>query len=288
VTRSLAVLLVAVLALLAGCSEPVEEAGVEVTGPLLEEPTITYPRPLEIAEAKHAVVVEGTGERLRPDEPVLLHYRLESATTGELVDQTYGSLPKAYLLTPEDLSLELYQALLGVRVGSRVLLLAPGDETAGTVPTVLVADVLPTRAEGQPVEPREGLPAVTEGEGGAPVVTIPEGEPPEELEVQALVRGSGPQITADSTLVVQYTMVRWSDGTVVDSTWEATGPRAFSLAETITGWNQGLLEQTVGSRVLLVVPPNLAFGDQEGHDLAGETVVYVVDLLAATEPKKEG
>lgn len=275
------------LGLLLGCSEQVKEATIEVEGPLLTEPTITYTPPFDIPATKSSLIVEGQGERLVSDEPVLLHYRLESAATGELIDQTFGGLPKTYLLVPEEMSLELYDALVGLRVGSRMLLQTPGDEAAGTVPSVLVADILSTEAEGNPVEPREGLPVVHVDDEGVPQVEIPEGDPPGEIEVQTLIRGSGAQITSESTVVVQYTMVRWSDSTIVDSTWDALGPRAFSLAEALTGWTLGLAEQTVGSRVLLVVPPRAAFGEEPGHDLSGETIVYVVDILAATTPEED-
>lgn len=270
-----------------GCSEPPPEATVEVEGPLLSEPVVTYTAPFPVESTRSEVVVEGNGKRLRSDKPVLLHYRLESAVTGELIDQTFAGLPKTYLLTPEDMSLELYEALVGVPIGSRILLLTTGDEEIGTAPTVLVADVLPTEATGAPVEPRDGLPVVTVDDDGMPQVAIPAGDPPEDLEVQTLVRGSGAQVSGQSTVVVQYTMVRWRDGEVVDSTWEALGPRAFSLAEAITGWALGLAEQTVGSRVLLVVPPAAAFDEQEDHDLTGEAVVYVVDILAATTEEED-
>lgn len=284
-TRTRLALLLAPLAalgLLVGCSEPPVPPSVTVEGPPGSEPVVRYPVPFEIAETSSDVVVEGNGPRLRADEPVLLHYRLESAATGELIDQTFTGLPKTYLLTPEDLSLELYEALVRVRVGSRVLLLTTGDPEIGTVPTVLVADVLPTEATGTPVEPRADLPVVTLDDDGVPQVSIPDADPPSELEVQTLVRGSGEQVSTQSTVVVQYMMVRWRDGEVVDSTWEALGPRSFSLAEAITGWTLGLAEQTVGSRVLLVVPPAAAVGDEGGNDLTGETVVHVVDILAAT------
>lgn len=274
------------LGLLAGCSETLETPTIEVEGPPLTEPTITYAAPFEISSTSSRVVVEGNGERVRSDKPVLIHYRLESAQSGEVIDQTFGALPKTYLLTPEDMSLELYEALVGVHVGSRVLLLTAGDDELGTIPTVLVADVLPTEATGAPVEPRPDLPVVVVDEEGVPQVEIPQSDPPEELEVQTLVRGSGAQVSGQSTVVVQYTMVRWRDSMVVDSTWEALGPRSFSLAEAITGWTLGLAEQTVGSRVLLVVPPATAV-DEESNDLTRETVVYVVDILAATTPEED-
>ena len=275
------------LTLLAGCSEPPPEATVDVEGAPFLEPTITYPAPFEVPSTESSIIVEGTGPRLVSEEPVLLHYRLESAETGELIDQTFGGLPKTYLLTPEDMGLGLYEALLGAPVGSRILLVTERDEATDTVPTILVADVAPTAAVGAPVEPREDLPVVTIDDDGVPQVEIPDSEPPGELEVQTLVRGSGEQVSSDSTVVVQYTTVRWRDGLVVDSTWEALGPRSFSLAEAITGWNTGLAEQTVGSRVLLVVPPAAGFGDRAEHDLTGETVVYVVDILAATTPEED-
>lgn len=278
---------VVALGLLLGCSEPPLAPTIDVAGTPLTEPIITYTPPFEIGSTSSSVVVEGNGPRLQSDEPVLLHYRLESATTGELIDQTFGGLPKTYLLTPEDMSLELYDALRGKRVGSRILLLTAADDDSGTASTVLVADVLPTEATGTAVEPRADLPVVSVDDDGMPQVEIPEGDPPAELEVQTLLRGSGEQVSGQSTVVVQYTMVRWSDGMVVDSTWEALGPRAFSLAETITGLNQGLAEQSVGSRILLVVPPVTALDDQENHDLTGETVVYVVDILAATTPEED-
>lgn len=279
---------VVALALLTGCSsEPPPEETVEVEGAPFLEPEITYAAPFEITSTESSLVVEGNGPRLESEQPVLLHYRLESAETGELIDQTFGGLPKKYLLTPEEMSLELYEALLGVTVGSRVLLLTQGDEERAVAPTVLVADIVPTEATGSPVETRTDLPVVTVSDDGVPQVEIPDADPPEELEVQTLLRGSGEQVTGESTVVVQYTSVRWRDGLVVDSTWEALGPRSFSVAETITGWNAGLAEQTVGSRVLLVVPPAAGFGDGGDHDLTGETVVYVVDILAATTPQED-
>lgn len=275
------------LTLLVGCSEPPLEETVEVAGAPFLEPEITYSAPFEIASTESSLVVEGNGPRLMSEEPVLLHYRLESAENGELIDQTFGGLPKKYLLTPEEMSLPLYEALVGEPVGSRVLLLSAADQATSTAATVLVADIVPTTAVGAPVEARTDLPAVTVDDDGVPQVAIPDADPPEDLEVQTLLRGSGEQVTGESTVVVQYTTVRWRDGLVVDSTWDALGPRSFSLAETITGWNTGLAEQTVGSRVLLVVPPAAGFGDGGDHDLTGETVVYVVDILAATTPEED-
>ncbi len=51
----------------------------------------------------------------------------------------------------------------------------------------------------------------------------------------------------------------------------------------IDGWVQGLVGKTVGSQVLLVVPPELGYGDAGSGDAipGGATLVFVVDILAA-------
>ena len=51
----------------------------------------------------------------------------------------------------------------------------------------------------------------------------------------------------------------------------------------IDGWQQGLTGQTVGSQVLLIVPPDLGYGDAGSGDTipGGATLVFVVDILAA-------
>ena len=52
----------------------------------------------------------------------------------------------------------------------------------------------------------------------------------------------------------------------------------FPLTGVIKGWTQGLTGKTVGSRVLLVVPKDLAYGDQGQGDAKGD-LVFVVDIL---------
>ncbi|MNW70760.1 FK506-binding protein [compost metagenome] len=50
------------------------------------------------------------------------------------------------------------------------------------------------------------------------------------------------------------------------------------------GWQQGLVGQTVGSQVLLVIPPELAYGAEasESNPLGGETLIFVLDILDAS------
>ena len=81
------------------------------------------------------------------------------------------------------------------------------------------------------------------------------------------------------TVFVQYTGVKWSDGSVFDSSWDRGQPSAFQTTGVVAGFQQALEGQTVGSQVLVVIPPEFGYGAQDGHDLQNETLVFVVDIL---------
>ncbi|HEY9441362.1 MAG TPA: FKBP-type peptidyl-prolyl cis-trans isomerase, partial [Streptomyces sp.] len=58
--------------------------------------------------------------------------------------------------------------------------------------------------------------------------------------------------------------------------------QTFPLAQvTLKGLKNGLVGKKVGSRVLLVVPPDQAFGDKAQQAIpANSTLVFAVDILA--------
>jgi peptidylprolyl isomerase len=275
-------LAVVVAGALVGCS-PTGDApmDVEVSGEPGTAPELTFPTPLDVGVQRVEVLVEGTGPKLVEGQPVLLDFFAESATDGSVIAQTYDSEPRAYILSQDSLGPDLHAALRDERVGARILQIAPGR--GDTPAAVAVYDVLSTRAVGDPVEPREGMPTVTLSSNGEPTVTIPDADPPSDLVVQPLIRGLGPQVSAGSVVTVQYVGVTWSDGEVFDSTW-ADGKLPANLPIGVgsvpEGWDEGIVEQTVGSQVLLVLPPDSGVGGDDA--LAGQPLVFVVDILAAT------
>lgn len=283
--RALALLLaVGVVAGAAACTEePEPPPQVVVTGEPGGTPELEFAAPLTITEPSVEVIAEGTGPELADGGPVLVNFYAESAADGSLINETYSGEPRAYVLSEEYIGVEIYRALRGQRVGSRILHVVPPSEgqPAGTV---AVFDILPTRAEGEAVPPREGLPVVEVADDGTPTVMVPpEVAPPTDLVIQPLVRGNGPQVVAGQVITVQYVGVRWSDGSVFESSWD-TGelPVSFPIGvqSVLEGWDAGLVEQPVGSQVLLVVPPSMAYGGTP-NELAEETLVYVVDILSA-------
>ena len=130
--------------------------------------------------------------------------------------------------------------------------------------------------------PAAGLPTVTLDADGKPTVTPVAGDPPTTLVVQPLIKGTGAEVTADQTLTVNYSLFLW-DGTPVESSFDSGEPATFALNAVIPGWTEGLAGQTVGSQVLLVVPPDKGYGDQASDSIpANSTLIFVVDILAAS------
>lgn len=270
--------------------------------------------PLSVAETSIQEIEPGEGEAATAEQDVELRYLAVNGTTGEEIISTFttdetvtmslanpnllpgflnsleGSKPgQSFIvaMSPEDAFGEQGNAGLGI---------GPNDTVVFYVEVVGASTPL-TQAEGEEVEPVEGLPTV-EADGTSPAtITIPEGEePPSELVVQPLIQGEGAEIEAGQTVRMQYTGVQWSDGEQFDTSLQE-GRSAFEtvigVGQVIAGWDEGLIGQTVGSRVLLVIPPGMAYGEapadddeasataQPPHALAGETLVFVVDILAA-------
>jgi peptidylprolyl isomerase len=84
-------------------------------------------------------------------------------------------------------------------------------------------------------------------------------------------------------VLVQYKGVVWDGGKEFDSTYGRKQLTSFSLQQVVKGWSQGLTGKKVGSRVLIVIPPDLGYGDSppDGSGIGKDsTLVFSVDILA--------
>jgi peptidylprolyl isomerase len=127
-----------------------------------------------------------------------------------------------------------------------------------------------------------GLPAVTANAGEAPTITPPTGDAPATLQTQDIIVGTGAEVLPTSTLRVHYTLMSWSSGEVLESSWTSGQPATFPLSGVIAGWQEGLPGTKVGGRRLLVIPPSLGYGPSAGHPLEKETLIFTVDIIAVS------
>ena len=104
-------------------------------------------------------------------------------------------------------------------------------------------------------------------------------DPPTDVVVQTIKKGDGPEVTGQTQVRLAYTGVTWADNKVFDTTWDGEPP-STTLDTLVPGLADALKGQTVGSQVLIVVPPDQGYGDsQQGGVPANSTLVYVVDIL---------
>jgi peptidylprolyl isomerase len=116
-----------------------------------------------------------------------------------------------------------------------------------------------------------------------PKVTVPDGEPPKELEEVEVVEGDGAEAKSGDEVTVQYVGVGYDSEEEFDSSWSRNEPFTFTLGagEVIKGWDQGVAGMKEGGRRELIIPANLAYGS-EGTGPIGpnETLIFVIDLLS--------
>ena len=117
------------------------------------------------------------------------------------------------------------------------------------------------------------------------VVQLPSG-----IQYSVITRGTGtvrPAVT--STVVVNYRGML-IDGTEFDSTWAHGAPVSFTVNKVIRGWQDVIPRMHVGDRWRVVIPPQLAYGENGALPRIGpnEALVFEIELLdikpAAAKP----
>lgn len=263
---------------------------VTVSGEPGQKPTVTFNPAFVGTEETFRVISEGDGPVVEDGQRVSLDYVAISGADGSELDSTYGQATQAVTASSKSLTPALANALIGQKVGSRVMVSADQTQAQTGAWVIFVfdirsADTLPTSASGTPQAPQAGFPTITV-ENGVPKIATPTGNPPNTLSTEVLIKGDGPAITAGQTVTMQYTGIIWATGKEFDSSWGGD-PVDFPVGtgQVIAGFDEGLVGQTVGSRVVLVIPPDKGYGTS-GNSSAGisgtDTLVFVVDLLAAS------
>ncbi len=71
------------------------------------------------------------------------------------------------------------------------------------------------------------------------------------------------------------------DGTEIDNSYKRGEPAAFSLNQLIKGWSEALQLMTVGSKWMLYIPSDIAWGEQGSGPVIppNATIVFEVELI---------
>jgi hypothetical protein len=255
---------------------------VTIDGEVGEISNATFTLAQSFDEIERTVVTEGDGDKIAAGDYV--HYALSAfdSETGERLGDA-GYVADDMLPVPVSAESPLGQILGCATIGTRVSVALPGTENSN--PAIYIVDVLgvtPLAAWGEEQPAADGMPTVTLADDGQPSVELPEGEAPTDLKISVLKKGDGPAVTAGDTTLLQYYGVSWNTGENFDSSWKNGAPISIDGNTYVQGFIEALEGQTVGSQILVVIPPALGYGEGEVNDsdLKGQTLVFVIDILA--------
>ncbi|MFZ4155961.1 FKBP-type peptidyl-prolyl cis-trans isomerase [Streptomyces pseudogriseolus] len=247
-------------------------------------------------------VIAGGGRTIAENDFVVANYLGQVWSTAKVFDNSYDrKQPLAIQLAQGTIIDGWRYGLVGRKTGSRVQMAIPptwgyGDQgnaqagIKGTDTLVFVVDVEDTfnaksSAKGTDVaQDNIDLPKVgTNTDGKAPSIEVPDAAAPKKLVANYVIEGDGAKVGAEDSVLVQYKGVLWDGGKEFDSTYGRGQLTSFSLQQVVKGWAQGLTGKKVGSRVLIVIPPELGYGDNppQGSGIQKDsTLVFSVDILA--------
>ncbi|MDR6868217.1 peptidylprolyl isomerase [Microbacterium resistens] len=268
-----------------------------VSGELGSRPEVKVKTPAHEEKTTVQRLIDGGGSAITDSDQLLaIDLSLYSGRTGERIVSTEynGDLSRLTSVTSwSDQYPGIGTALKCATEGSRLVAGIPvtefGTKAAAdleleptdTVITVIdVTKVYLPHAEGaEQYNDALGLPTVVRAPNGRPGIIVPEAKAPKDLVVQTLIKGDGEKVTGDAPVRLNYTGVTWAERKVFDSSW-GNKPVPLDLSQVIPGFAEGLKGQTVGSQVLIVVPPEQAYGDAgQGQIPPNSTLVFVVDIL---------
>jgi peptidylprolyl isomerase len=126
---------------------------------------------------------------------------------------------------------------------------------------------------------------VSEDTSKKPTITKPSGDPPAKLVTKDIVVGKGAAVKSGDKLEMHYLGALF-DGEQFEASWDGGKPFPVTIGqgEVIPGWDQGIIGMKQGGRRLLVIPPDLAYGEAgSGANIPpNSTLIFVVDVKKRT------
>jgi peptidylprolyl isomerase len=296
--------------LLSGCgggstTDAADKGLPSVSGSYGDKPKITVAKGTKApAKLQSTVLEKGKGPKVAKGDLLVADYLGEVYKSRKVFDNSYDrKAPSAFPIGVGQVVTGWDKTLVGVPVGSRVLMVLPpkegygkdGNPQAGIKATdslVFVVDVIASYGPGTktaaptPVTtlPKD-IPTVTGASGTEPKIAVPKGAtPPKKPTTTVLATGSGDKVSKGHLIVVQYVAVDWT-GKEVGKTWGGQGPQGVPIgaAGAAPGSNPFdlLIGQPVGSRVLLTLPAD------PGADAKKQSIAVVIDILGQNGTAKE-
>jgi len=266
--------------------------------------SLTFPTPLLTKGTEISILEAGQGYRAGEGAAVDFQVAAYLGSSGQLLTaSSYVAEQPVRRLISTDIPDYFSQALSCAAAGDRLIITDTVQAIFGPIPedeivqndstAVLVIDVVnvyPAKADGALQPLVDNAPMIVQSPSGRHGVSVPMGQAPEELVVYTVKKGSGAELVEGDQVVTHFTGVVWETKQTFASSFDQNLPLTLTLVNgSVEGANggvpqgvfDGLVGQTVGSQVAIVVPPALGYpeGQQPAGVPEGATLIYVFDIL---------
>lgn len=255
------------------------------------KPTATFTTPLTVKadQLQRTMVDEGNGDTTAEGDQVEAVITVFNGRTGK-----QALSEQATLTTGDKDTFEAFRAGIEcVPAGSRLVTTVSAGDVYGdqgyadldikaTDALVIVTDVVGLREEIKAKPWEKDVPEVSL-DGKQPKVTLPKTDPPKDVLVKVLKEGDGDTVEAGDTITVNYQGSTWeSGGEIFQQTFGEGDPAQLSTDQVVQGFKAGLVDQKVGSTIIVTMPPEYGYGaeESEGNELGGKTLVFVVEIIS--------
>jgi len=103
------------------------------------------------------------------------------------------------------------------------------------------------------------------------------------MQIEDVRLGTGKEAKKGDNVSVNYLGTLASNGQKFDSSYDRNEPITFKLGsgQVIQGWEKGIQGMKVGGKRILIIPPNMAYGNQAVGDVIppNATLKFEVELV---------
>ena len=290
------------------CDYPVSPGGASALVSAIVNPEamseVAFPTPLITTGQEMSVVFPGEGEQAQQGDAIDFDVSVFVGSDGQFLTGSSYDPANPVRRVIDNTGDDFFASVLECqRPGAQVVMTSPIVEVFGSIEgddyvsndstIVLVIDVhqtYPSRAEGSPRLPQSGMPTVVQAPSGEHGLSFPNAPIPTELRVSVLKQGSGPLLADGDVMVANLTAAVWNTRTIFFSSFDIGVPLSLPVTDrsqsaggegVVAGLAQALIGQSVGSQILISVPPELGYapGTAPAGVSDGSTLVYVIDIL---------
>ena len=266
--------------------------------------SVDFPTPLKTTGRELTIVSDGEGTPSAPGGSVDFDATAFLGTTGEFLDSTSYEPRNPTRRVVDSESSDFFSNVLGcVKPGSTLAITTTVEDLFGpvmetdqikltttVVVVISVRDTYEAQATGDGRLPQSGMPTVVTTPEGVHGVSFPNQPAPTELRISVLKQGDGPAIQEGDFVTTHFTGLTWNTQQVFVSSFDGGAPLSLVAIESskspdgqgvIAGIARALIGQTVGSQVLVSIPPELGYPEGQAPSGVpdGATLVYVFDVL---------